>query len=402
MQSTTPPQNSPQNSFENTQPIPTPPAGVPSRASRLQSAVAQLAGSRTWLFSLVGVVALALAGSASYYSLSREVTVSVDGKPQTVRTFGHDVRDALASAGITLHDRDLVVPSPDSPVADGSRITVRYSKPLAVSLDGVQHTYWTTATKVETALDELGIRYAGADLSASRSATIDREGLALRITTPKSVVVKLGRAQARPVVIAATDVRDLLDDLGAAYDENDVVRPGLDTALADGQRVVLTRVTVKQVHVPRETVQPQVVRRDDPSMYEGETKTVRQGTPGVRDVTYRVVLHNGREVRRVVLAETQITAAVPTIVAVGTKSAPAVSGNSVWDRIAQCESGGNWHANTGNGYYGGLQFSLSTWRAYGGPSRPDLVSREQQIAIAEKVRAASGGYGAWPVCGRQA
>ena len=98
--------------------------------------------------------------------------------------------------------------------------------------------------------------------------------------------------------------------------------------------------------------------------------------------------------------------AVAGAVAVGTPIALAgnaeAAPSSVWDKVAQCESGGNWNTNTGNGYYGGLQFSLSTWRAYGGPSRPDLVSREQQIAIAVKVRDASGGYGAWPVCGQRA
>ena len=73
-----------------------------------------------------------------------------------------------------------------------------------------------------------------------------------------------------------------------------------------------------------------------------------------------------------------------------------------WDRVAQCESGGNWHAHTGNGYYGGLQFSLGTWRAYGGSGRPDQHSRAEQIAVAERVRAAEGGYGAWPVCGKRA
>ena len=73
-----------------------------------------------------------------------------------------------------------------------------------------------------------------------------------------------------------------------------------------------------------------------------------------------------------------------------------------WDAVAQCESGGNWSINTGNGYYGGLQFSSSTWLAYGGGAyapRADLATRGQQIAIAEKVLAAQGA-GAWPVCGR--
>ena len=95
------------------------------------------------------------------------------------------------------------------------------------------------------------------------------------------------------------------------------------------------------------------------------------------------------------------TAAVAAPLSSTFNGANAATGRT-WDRLAQCESGGNWHINTGNGYYGGLQFNLGTWRAYGGTSRPDLVSREQQIAIAEKVRAASGGYGAWPHCGKLA
>ena len=72
-----------------------------------------------------------------------------------------------------------------------------------------------------------------------------------------------------------------------------------------------------------------------------------------------------------------------------------------WDAVAQCESGGNWHANTGNGFYGGLQFTNSTWQAYGGgayASQANYASREQQIAVAERVYQ-SQGSGAWPVCG---
>lgn len=77
-----------------------------------------------------------------------------------------------------------------------------------------------------------------------------------------------------------------------------------------------------------------------------------------------------------------------------------VSGNSVWDRLAQCEAGGRWSANTGNGYYGGLQFLPSTWRAYGGQGMPHEASREQQIAVAERLLAATGGrYSrSWPSC----
>ncbi|OIJ64170.1 transglycosylase family protein [Streptomyces mangrovisoli] len=82
----------------------------------------------------------------------------------------------------------------------------------------------------------------------------------------------------------------------------------------------------------------------------------------------------------------------------------AAADNGVWDRIAQCESGGNWHINTGNGYYGGLQFSAGTWRAYGGTAyapRADEASRSAQIAVATKVQHAQG-WGAWPVCSARA
>jgi hypothetical protein len=71
-----------------------------------------------------------------------------------------------------------------------------------------------------------------------------------------------------------------------------------------------------------------------------------------------------------------------------------------WDAIAQCESGGNWHANTGNGEYGGLQFKPDTWARYGGVGNPAAASREQQIAVADRVFAEQG-VEAWPTCGAQ-
>ncbi|MDQ0581491.1 LysM peptidoglycan-binding domain-containing protein [Streptomyces rishiriensis] len=94
---------------------------------------------------------------------------------------------------------------------------------------------------------------------------------------------------------------------------------------------------------------------------------------------------------------TGVAIAAP-LMAAGNASAAT---SSEWDAVAQCESGGNWSINTGNGYYGGLQFSASTWAAYGGTayaSTADQASKSQQIAIGEKVLAGQG-KGAWPVCG---
>jgi nucleoid-associated protein YgaU len=94
---------------------------------------------------------------------------------------------------------------------------------------------------------------------------------------------------------------------------------------------------------------------------------------------------------------TGVAIAAP-LMATGSASAATAS---EWDTVASCESGGNWSINTGNGYYGGLQFSASTWAAYGGTayaSTANQASKSQQIAVAEKVLAAQG-KGAWPVCG---
>jgi hypothetical protein len=84
------------------------------------------------------------------------------------------------------------------------------------------------------------------------------------------------------------------------------------------------------------------------------------------------------------------------------QAAPAAE-TGVWDDLAACESGGNWAINTGNGYYGGLQFLGSTWNAYGGgdfAARADLASRDQQIVVAERIRD-DVGFGAWPGCSRR-
>jgi Transglycosylase-like domain len=72
-------------------------------------------------------------------------------------------------------------------------------------------------------------------------------------------------------------------------------------------------------------------------------------------------------------------------------------GGTVWDELAECESGGNWSINTGNGYYGGLQFLLSTWQANGGSGYPHENSREEQIRVAENLRAHAG-FSPWPAC----
>jgi uncharacterized protein YabE (DUF348 family) len=302
----------------------------------------------------------------------------------------------------------VVAPGLDSKVNDGTRIAVRYARELQVTVDGDERNYWVTATDVDSALDQLGIRAAGAELSVSRGAEIGRQGLDLEVVTPKDIKLKEGKRKVRKVTVPALTVADAIDELGLKVDEDDQVKPRRKATLEDGDKVVVTKVRTAKKRVT-EAIDFSTIEKSDSSMYEGDTKTVRSGEDGKRSVVYELRFENGELVKRKAVRSKVLSEPKNAIVRVGTKEEPApapstnyASGSTVWDQLAQCESGGNWAINTGNGYYGGLQFNLQTWQAYGGTGMPHENSREQQIAIATKVRDANGGgYGSWPHCSQQ-
>ena len=114
---------------------------------------------------------------------------------------------------------------------------------------------------------------------------------------------------------------------------------------------------------------------------------------------HRAPSTTGRVVRG---AAVSVGAAATVATAVASTNAAGASPGHDWSGVAQCESSGNWHINTGNGFYGGLQFDYGTWLAYGGGAyapRADLASEAQQIAVASRLYAARGSS-PWPVCGR--
>ncbi len=351
---------------------------------------------------IVGVLVLAVAGGAyGFAALSRSVTITVDGQPREVRAFAGTVGGVLESQGIEVGDHDQVIPSLDEAVTDGSAISVRFGREVELTVDGQTQNVWVYATDVKSALVELGRGYHGADLSLSRSAAIGRDGLEIEVVTKKRLKVKVGRHETRVAKLPALTVGDALEALGIDVRRHDKVRPGLDTEIGDGDKLVLTRIKIIRKVVKGEAVAFETIRKDDPSSYEGETSVDRAGVKGTRNVTYKLVFRNGRLIARKVVHQHVLKRPVSAIVMVGTKEQPTANfagGNTVWDALARCESGGNWAINTGNGYYGGLQFSLGTWHAYGGTGYPHQHSRETQIAVATRLRNAQGGYGAWPGC----
>ncbi len=369
----------------------------------------RLLRSKAVLGGLAVVVLLAVVGTTlGYASMSKTVTVAVDGEPREVSVMGDTVGDVLDAEGIDVGEHDLVAPAVDAPVEDGTLINVRYGRELELTVDGETTTHWVTATDVASALGEIGTPFASSRLSTSRGLTIGRGGADLEVVTPKRLTFALrGRKPVTRTVTALT-VGEALRGVGVELDTHDETRPARGAMIEDGDEVAFTDVRWVRKVVDDEPIDFDTVERDDDSMTEGETDTVSRGRAGARDVVYRIVFRNGEAVRTTVLRAEVTRRPVDAVVRVGTAepepepAAPDYSGGgTVWDALAQCEAGGNWAINTGNGYYGGLQFSLGTWQAYGGSGLPSNNSREAQIAIAEKVRAATGGYGSWPGCAAQ-
>jgi hypothetical protein len=215
-----------------------------------------------------------------------------------------------------------------------------------------------------------------------------------------------GARPARRVTTDAATVRALLDDLGAPLRPADITMPDPDTPLEDGDRVQVVRNGDGEITVITPIPAP-VVEVPDAKLAKGQRVVRDPGRPGQLAAVYRILVRDGTEIARRKVKGGVVTEPRPRVVRIGTNPdavAPAVAFGAVWDRLAACESGGNWQADTGNGYYGGVQFDRQTWRANGGTDyapTASQASREEQIAVAQKVRDSRGGYGAWPACSRK-
>jgi uncharacterized protein YabE (DUF348 family) len=354
--------------------------------------------------ALFAFVLLGLVGGLLAYAVAQKsVTLLIDGQAREVGTYAATVGEVLEDEGVPADEHDVVLPATDEALADGDTVVLNRARPLRLTVDGVDREVFVTALSVDEALAQLGYRGDDLVLSASRSERVPLDGMALTITRPKDIVL-VADGEERVVSTTAATAADLLAEQGIALSATDKTSLYPEQILLDQMRLQVYRVTIKQTSVTR-PIAYETVEVEDPSAFEGEETVVEEGRVGQKRTTYSVTFVDGREVGRRKLDAEVIREPVSEEVEVGTKErppapkAPSVAGGSVWDQLAQCESGGNWSINTGNGYYGGLQFNLGTWQAYGGQGLPNENSREQQIAVAEKLRAANGGsYGAWPHC----
>ena len=351
------------------------------------------------------MLATLLVGGGLAVVNKKDVTIDVNGQQMDLVTMSNSVEGALKQAGIKIGPDDLIVPSPSERLTRTESIKVRSAKSVAVVVDGQEKTIKSTALTVDELVSEIGSEIGGVNegdlLSKGRDTVIPADGMKLDITRPKVVSINDG-GDVTYTQMAASNVGDLLRRRNINLNPEDVVTPSITSPVKAGMDVRIDRVRTDQV---RETVpfEAPANYKDDATAFEGDEVVEEAGTPGSKEVKRSIRVVNGKEESNTVISEKEVTPAKPATIKRGTKakaSAPSVANGSVWDSLAQCEAGGNWAINTGNGFSGGLQFTPSTWLAYGGGQyapQAHLATREQQIAVASRVQAGQG-WGAWPAC----
>ncbi|WP_313771180.1 transglycosylase family protein [Arthrobacter zhaoxinii] len=363
------------------------------------------------------VMVCLLLGLVAFVGASKSVVLTVDGETRKVQTFDGTVADVLEKADVSVSSADRVTPEPAAAVEDGTTIEVERALAVDVTVDGKGTTVHTTGETVEDLVSELRVSTNSA-VSAPLDSSLEGLNGSISISTPKTVFVTVdGKTHERSTT--AGTVRDLLKESGVKLGAADQVSAPRSAGLVDGMGLKVTRVSAGVEETVTEPVPFTSAEVPDATLVEGEKKVTTAGVNGERTRIFSVTVVDGKEISRTLVKESVTKEPVAEAVAKGTKkrteakpatppaATPPAAGrggeapaSGTWAALAQCESGGNWHINSGNGYYGGLQFSSGSWLGAGGGAYAPVASDatpEQQIAVAEKLRA-NGGWGHWPSC----
>ena len=359
------------------------------------------------------VLCALVVGLVAFVGNNKTITLNVDGKVSSVQTFGGTVGQVVKSANLELNPADRVSPSVDASVQDGTVINVNKAKEVKVSLDGSEKTVNTTAQDVAGLVTELGVASASS-VSVPKDAQLSIAGSYVSISTPKTVSLVADGKVDTATTTAAT-VGKVIEEAGLVLGANDRSSQPVNAHVVNNMVIKVSRVDTGQTAVTTEDVPFETVTSESSELLKGEKEVTQKGAPGKLEKTFKLVLVDGREASRTLVSETVTVQPVAEKVTVGTKpkpvaqaapaatassagtntgaAAPAMMNEAMWDKIAQCESTGNWSINSGNGYYGGLQFDIRTWIGAGGGAyapNASLATKAQQIDIANRVYAQRG------------
>jgi uncharacterized protein YabE (DUF348 family) len=357
---------------------------------------------RSLLTLVLAAVVVPLAG------FPPSVAFDVDGTTVVARAPVDTVADAVMVAGLDLGPGDRLDPRPTA-LARGrlQAMPVRVERGVIVEVvvDGGR------PLRVRTTDATVGGALRAADIlpTLSPRALIEPDwqtalvdGDVVVITEPQRIHVAV-EGQLVSSWTAASTVGEALRDLELDVSLLDRISPSPETPIEPGETVQISRVSIEEQHV--EVVLPRPRQRiEDATLLRGVVRVAEAGRDGLRRDTLLVSRVEGQIEARVVLAREVVQEPVPRVERVGTRT---TAGEDVWDAMARCEAGGRWDAvrrvSATTTYEGGLQFHSRTWTSYrpaGFPARASEATREQQIAVAERVLQRQG-WGAWPSCARR-
>lgn len=278
--------------------------------------------SRGPVIALASVLVLGAAGggTAAAIALDKDtVTISTDGSSKTVTTRASNVAGLLKQEGITLGQHDVIQPSLDTKLQEGTAVSIQIGKPITLTIDGKKVTRWTTATTLAKALDQFQLDDPANLLSTNRSTTIGREGLNVTVTTPKTVTITTAKGTKSVEVPGNATVADALKAAGIKAEAIDKINPGVNAPVTKDMTVdykdVHHRPVVVKTQIPFE-----VKEKDDPELLKGERKVITKGVNGEKQTTVLQVRLDGKLVsnwRKV--SEKVAKKPVTEVVAVGTK-----------------------------------------------------------------------------------
>jgi resuscitation-promoting factor RpfB len=325
------------------------------------------------------------------------VHISIEGTEKIIATQATTVSEVLAQENVALSPLDMVEPARSTPLSDAFHINIFRARPVMV-VDGNKRITITTALRsshlvakaaglhvypedvFEKTLvgDYLDQKFMGEQITIRRSkaATVHVDGDDLQLRTQ------------------AATVGEFFTEKGIVLEKNDFADLPLTTAITEGIEITITRVGHKVVTEKKDIpFSTRTIKNFDLPL--GEEKVEEPGKPGKVIVSYRITRHDGTVVKRRLLSKTIVSKPIERVVIQGMKPVTTYTSNAqILAALRQCETGGNYQANTGNGYYGAYQFSAATWNRWNtGYARADLAPPAvQDSTVLKNARASAGGF----------
>lgn len=354
-------------------------------------------------FALVWSMQAVSAQTPSVGSKEHLVTIYDRGEEKTIITRANTVQAALDQAEVTLSEADIVEPGRSAElVAKSYHINVYRARPVTV-IDGMTRVKVVTAAQSPRSIaGEAGIKLYDEDVTSIKRTddVLASGGVGLAMTIDRAVAFSFNQyGKTFTARTQAETVGDMLKEKKITLGPEDGVSPKADTPIKAGMKISVWR-NGKQTVTVEEAIKMPVEQINDMDRPIGYRKVKTPGSAGVQQVTYEIVMKNGQEVSRKKITATTTKEPVTQVEIIGAKNNYSGSRNEWLAALRGCEAGGNYQANTGNGFFGAYQFMQSTWDNIASKTgrqhlvgiRPSEASpADQDAMIIDNTKMSSGG-----------